>query len=59
MVGPKGRGSRALRKPMAADIVRKLVNYWNGAGGVNSPACPRCGKSNSLLKKLSVIPNRP
>lgn len=44
MVGPKGRGSRRLRKPMAPEIVRKLVHYWNRAGGVNSPSCPTCGE---------------
>lgn len=42
-IGPKGRGSKRFQRPMAPELLRKLVPYWNQAGGINSPSCPTCG----------------
>lgn len=56
MIGPKGRGSKPFRKPMAPDMVRKLVNYWNGTGGVNSPACPTCSRNAKRQREGRDMP---
>lgn len=42
MIGPKGPGSKRLRKPMAPAFTAKLVNYWNQSGGVSTRPCPKC-----------------
>lgn len=41
-IGPKGPNSVRHRKPMNPGLLRKLVDYWNAAGGINSPSCPTC-----------------
>lgn len=44
MVGPKGRGGKRFQRPMATDLMVKMVRYWNAAGGLNSEECPTCAK---------------
>lgn len=50
MVGPKGRGSRGLRRPMAPELVQKLARYWGERSdgsphyGLNAGPCPTCVK---------------
>lgn len=51
MIGPKGRGSKAHRKPMNPGMVKKLVTYWNSSGGVNAEACPTCERNKKLKLK--------
>lgn len=49
MVGPKGRGSRGRRKPMAPEAVRWLSRYWGQRKDDGTPhytltagPCPTC-----------------
>jgi hypothetical protein len=49
MVGPKGRGSRGLRKPMSPDMVKKMAAYWGHRDTdgrpiytLNAGPCPTC-----------------
>jgi len=50
MIGPKGRGSRGLRKPMSPEVVKMLAKYWGQMidgkphYGLSAGPCPTCVK---------------
>ena len=48
MVGPKGRGSRGLRKPMSPAMAAKLASYWGGVSGVQAGRCPTCRRKSRV-----------
>lgn len=47
MIGPKtGPGYKKMQRPLSPDLLKKLVPYWNSAGGINMPACRVCSRRN-------------
>lgn len=43
MIGPKsGRGWKKLQRPLGPDLLKKMVPYWNSAGGLSMTECPIC-----------------
>lgn len=49
LIGPTtGPGARRMQRPMAPDLLRKLVPYWNQNGGLKVQPCRRCSKQAAI-----------
>jgi hypothetical protein len=53
MIGPKtGLGAKKMQRPMSPDLLAKFVPYWNRAGGVSMPACPKCERLKKAEQRI-------